>query len=115
MDEEAVEKMTLFSKIQAYWPIFVAVVVATVWITSTVVNASLSVASVKSDVEINRRDIAREAEKIEGHQKTASKVNERLMGVETDIKHIRSQQTQNHEDIKSELKILRRDIKKMSN
>lgn len=115
MDEEAVEEMTLFSKIQTYWPIFVAVVVAVVWVTSTVVSASLSVASVKSDVEINRRDIVKGAEKTDEHQKTSSKVNERLMGVETDIKHIRSQQTQNHEDIKSELKILRRDIRKMSN
>jgi len=106
---------TMMSKIQTYWPIFVAVVVAVVWVTSTVVSASLSVASVKSDVEINRRDIAKGDEKVENHQKTVRKVNNRLITVETDIKHIRVQQKQNHEDIKSELRILRQDIKKMSN
>jgi hypothetical protein len=103
------------SKIQTYWPIFVAIIVAVVWITSTAISASFSAAEIKSDVEVNKRDIKKTLEKTDSHQDTIGKVNARLIVVESEVKHIRVHQSENHKDIKSELKILRQDIKKMSN
>lgn len=114
MSEEA-PRVTIMSKIQTYWPIFVAVVVALVWVTSAAVSASFSAAEVKSDVEVNKRDIKKTSEKTDSHQDTIGKVNARLIAVESEVKHIRVHQSENHKDIKSELKILRQDIKKMSN
>ena len=110
----AQSNMSVATKIQTYWPVFVAIVVAVVWITSTALSAALSVATVEAGVASNKEDIERSSKKTEDHQKTVNKVSERLIAVEAEVKHIRTSQSENHEDIKSELKILRRDIKKMS-
>ena len=107
-------KMSVMSKIQTYWPIFVGIVIAVVWITSTAISASLSVANIESGVEVNKKDIEKITGKTEGHQKTISTVSERLIAVESEVKHIRVNQSENHKDIKSELKTLRRDIKSMA-
>lgn len=113
MSEEA-PRVTIMTKIQTYWPIFVAIVFSIVWLTSTAISATFSAAEVKSDVEVNTRDIKKTIDKTDIHQDTISKVNARLIAVESEVKHIRVHQSQNHKDIKSELKILRQDIKKMS-
>tara|TARA_R110002020_G_scaffold25991_2_gene84172 strand:- start:3168 stop:3533 length:366 start_codon:yes stop_codon:yes gene_type:complete len=104
--------MSVANKIQTYWPVFVAIVLAVVWLTSTALSASLSVAKVEAGVASNKEAVDKAVDKTDDHQKTITTVSERLSAVETEVKHIRINQSENHKDIKSELKILRRDIKK---
>jgi len=101
-------------KVQTYWPVIAGVCVAIAWITSTIISASFSMASVKSEVSNNAKDISENQENIKGRARVDGKINKRLTVLETEVTHIRTHQSENHKDIKKQLDTMQQDLKDLS-
>ena len=102
------------TKVKTYWPIFAGVCVAVAWTVTSLLSASLSLAEVQSNVDFNKRDIEEVSTETTNQGKSISKVNERLIVLESEVKHIRTNQTENHKDIRKRLDDLMDDVKKIS-
>jgi len=111
---EEVQANSALKKLKAYWPFVVGLGGALVWVVTSLVTASLSMAAIQSDVSTNKKEISKISTEIKDQDKSANKLNERLIKVEAEVNHIRVQQKENHEDIKQQLTIMQQDIKNMS-
>ena len=101
-------------KVQTYWPVIAGVCVAIAWITSTIISASFSMASVKAEVSNNSEEIKENESNIKARTKVDNKINKRLTVLETEVTHIRTNQSENHKDIKKQLDTMQQDLKDLS-
>lgn len=113
MSDEVQSNSTL-QRVKAYWPFLVGIGGALVWVITSLITASLSMAAIQSDVSTNKKEVSNISVEIKDQDKSAVKMNERLIKVESEVNHIRVHQKENHEDIKHQLTILQQDIKSMS-
>ena len=109
-----VQTDSVLKRLKAYWPFAVGLGGALVWIVTSLITASLSLAAIQSDVSTNKEEITEISSEMKDQDKSSTQLNERMIKVESEVNHIKVHQTENHRDIKDQLTIMQQDIKKMS-
>lgn len=110
------EAATFWTKVRENWGVIVSLVALLAWIVSQIIIVTNAIAVTSLAIEDNKQDI--EEIKLEAKSHTSSdtghsKMAERLIKVETEVKHINMTQTTNFKDIKDQLKIIQQDVKVM--
>ena len=108
------ESNKFLAKVQTYWPVVAGVCVAIAWVTSSLISATFSMASVKAEVSNNIEDIRDNEDSIKARAKVDGKISKRLTVLETEVTHIRTHQSENHKDIKKQLDTMQQDLKDLS-
>ena len=108
------ESNKFLAKVQTYWPVIAGICVAVAWIVSTMISATFSMASVRAEVVNNSEEIKENEDNIKARTKVDNKINRRLTVLETEVKHIRTDQVENHREIKKQLDTMQQDIKDLS-
>ena len=101
----------VLKRIKDYWPLVVTLGGVLVWVVTSLITGSLSLAAIQADVSSNKEEIIDISVDMKEQDKSAVKLNERMIKVESEVNHIRVHQTENHEYIKDQLKIMQQDIK----
>ena len=112
---DEVQSNGLLQRLKDYWPFAVGIGGALVWIVTSLITASLSLAAIQSDVSTNKKEITDISSDMKEQDKSSTQLNERMIKVESEVTHIKTHQTENHRDIKDQLNIMQQDIKTMSN
>jgi hypothetical protein len=110
------ETTTFWTKVRENWGIIVSLVALLAWIVSQIIIVSNALAVQTLTVEDNKQSIEEVKSEAKSHTSSDtghSKVAERLIKVETEVKHINMTQTTNFKDIKDQLKIIQQDVKVM--
>ena len=110
------ETTSLWTKIRENWGVIVSLAALFAWIISQIIIATNSIAMTTLAIEDNKRNIQEVRAEAKSHTNSDtghSKVAERLIKVETEVKHINTTQTTNFKDIKDQLKIIQQDVKVM--
>ena len=108
--------VTLWSKVKDNWGIIVSLVALFAWIISQIIIATNAIAITSLAIEDNKHSIHEVRTESRNHMKSEtghSKVAERLIKVETEVKHINTTQTANFKDIKDQLKVIQQDVKEI--
>jgi len=110
------ESIPLWTKVRENWGVIVSVAALFAWIIGQIVLVTNSIAMTGLALEDNKRHIQEIRSEAKAHMSSDtghSKVAERLIKVETEVKHINVTQTTNFRDIKDQLKIIQQDVKVM--
>lgn len=102
--------MTDFSsKLKNVWPFVLAFIGLLSWVVSQAVTAS----EFKGKVSRNAEKIESIEHDVEEHEKVGRhpKINEKLILLESDIKHIKINQSANFDTIKETLNVMQEDLK----
>lgn len=105
---------TFWSKIRDNWGIIVSLAALFAWIISQIVVVTNAVAVTKIAIDNNKKYVQEVKSEVKSHTDSDTghaKVAERLIKVETEVKHINTTQTTNFKDIKDQLKIIQQDVK----
>ena len=109
----------LFSKLRSFWPFILAFIGLLSWVVSQAVTAS----DFKNAVARNADKVEKVEEKVESVEESIDlheiegihpKLNEKLIRLESDVSHIKTNQNTNFNDIKDTLNIMQEDIKDMN-
>ncbi len=106
--------MSFWEKVKDNWGIICTLVAVFAWIISQVIVATNAISVAQASIVDNKKSIIEAKEETHAHVKSEtghSKVAERLIKVETEVKHINTTQTSNFRDIKEQLKIIQQDVK----
>ena len=100
-------------KVLHYWPIIVGTVAFLAWAIASIAAASVNVAVVEGAVKDHSDQIKAVSGDVESHRKDGDhpRTNERLIKLESEVKHIQTTQTENFKDIKKQLNTMQQDIK----
>jgi len=104
----------LLARLRAYWPIIVSIGCLLLWGVTSSVSAALSLATIQSDVELNKEKVGAISKEMKVQDKTSQDTSDRLLKVEIEVNHIRVYQKENHKEIKQQLNTMQQDIKRMS-
>jgi len=108
------ETITFWTKLRDNWGVIVSLAALFAWIISQIIMATNSIAVTNLAIEDNKQHIQEVRDVAKDHMSSDtghSKVAERLIKVETEVKHINTTQTVNFRDIKDQLKIIQQDVK----
>ena len=107
------------SRLKNAWPIILAVIGLLSWVVSQAVTASDFKGKVtRNEVKIEEvsNSVGKVSKEIESHEREGihPKLNDKLIRLETDVTHIKTNQSTNFNDIKDTLNIMQQDIKEMN-
>ena len=108
--------VTFGSKIRDNWGVIVSLVALFAWIISQIIIATNAIAVTNLSIDDNKRSIEEVKKDTKLHMNSDTghaKVAERLIKVETEVKHINTTQTTNFRDIKDQLKVIQQDVKEI--
>ena len=110
------ETITFWAKVKDNWGVIVSLAALFAWIISQIIIATNSIAVTNIAIEDNKQHIQEVKTTAKEHMTSETghtKVAERLIKVETEVKHINTTQTVNFSEIKDQLKIIQQDVKVM--
>ena len=108
--------VTFWSKMKDNWAIIVSLAALFAWIISQIIIAANAIAVTNLDIADNKQNIQEVRTENRAHTNSETghaKVAERLIKVETEVKHINTTQTTNFRDIKDQLKVIQQDVKEI--
>jgi TolA-binding protein len=100
-------------KVLKLWPILVGTVAFLAWAIASIAAASVNVATAETALKDHSDKIEKVSKSVDNHKHSGDhpRTNERLIKLESEVKHIQNTQTQNFKDIKKQLTIMQQDIK----
>jgi len=100
-------------KVLKLWPILVGTVAFLAWAIASIAAASVNVATAETTIQNQQVKLDSLVKGVEAHKHSGDhpRTNERLIKLESEVKHIQNTQTQNFKDIKKQLTIMQQDIK----
>ena len=108
--------VTFWSKLRDNWGIIVSLAALFAWIISQIIIASSAIVVTNLAIDDNKQSIQEVRTATKEHMSSETghaKVAERLIKVETEVKHINTTQTTNFKDIKDQLKVIQQDVKEI--
>jgi len=105
---------TFLEKVKGNWILISAFVVVSAWVIGQVIIVTNAVTIVQYEIKDNKKHISEIKLDTKEHVTSDtghSKLSERMIKVETEVKHINTMQTTNFKDIKDQLKIIQQDVK----
>lgn len=110
------ETVTFWAKMKDNWGVIVSLSALFVGIISQIIVVANAVAVTNIAIEDNKQRLQEVKITAKEHMTSGvghTKVAERLIKVETEVKHINTTQTVNFSEIKDQLKIIQQDVKVM--
>ena len=108
--------ITFLTKVRDNWGIIVSLAALFAWIIGQIIIVTNSIAVTNLAIEDNKQHIQEVKITAKEHMTSETghtKVAERLIKVETEVKHINTTQTVNFSEIKDQLKTIQQDVKKV--
>ena len=112
---EDIQPSNFLGKIRFYWPIIAGFVALLAWAITSIATASVSVSTVEHILEDHSGEISKVSRDMDTHKNEGNhpKTNERLVKLESEVRHLQTTQSENFKDIKKQLNIMQQDIKSL--